>query len=62
MVLKAEDWREDPYASIRRDIPRPGHVISSPKAYNRKRAQKEMEEILEESMEELKDLNVEIVV
>ena len=61
MVLKAKDWREDPYANVRREVPnRPGKVILSRKDYKRSRAKNEMWELIEESLEDLEGLAVEL--
>jgi len=51
MVLKAEDWREDPYKNVRRDVPtRPGRVIRHKKEYLKPLARKEARDIIDEGV------------
>ena len=53
MVLKAEDWREDPYKNVRRDVPtRPGKVIRHKKEYLKPLARKEAKDLIDEGLEE----------
>jgi hypothetical protein len=56
MVLKAEDWREDPYKNVRRDVPtRPGKVIRHKKEYLKPLARREEKMEVEEGIKDYYD-------
>lgn len=49
------DGNKDPFASIRRDVPPPGHPIGMGKEYNKNKHRKNKKKLIEEELMEYWD-------